>query len=123
MPQWYVQSNQSGYFFNTSPGTQETPFAGVDKMIQENFFPRLFFGQTKTLSPIVGSLSTMPVKKSGLGILNPVTSAQEKYISYQQESAELVRAVTGGGEFSNADHLRTLSEESRDIKKDRDAVY
>ena len=24
MPQWYVQSNQNGYFFNASPGTQET---------------------------------------------------------------------------------------------------
>ena len=24
MPQWYVQSNQSGYFYNVSPGTQET---------------------------------------------------------------------------------------------------
>ena len=23
-PQWYVQSNQNGYFFNASPGTQET---------------------------------------------------------------------------------------------------
>ena len=23
-PQWYVQSNQDGYFFNTSPGIQET---------------------------------------------------------------------------------------------------
>ena len=23
-PQWYVQSNQSGYLFNTSPGKQET---------------------------------------------------------------------------------------------------
>ena len=47
-------------------------------MIQETFLPRLFFGDTKTLSPFVGDLSTMPVKKFGLGLLNPVTSDQEK---------------------------------------------
>ena len=49
-------------------------FAGVEKMIQETCLPCLFFGNTKTLSPTVGDLSTMLIKKSGLGILNPVTS-------------------------------------------------
>ena len=56
-------------------------FAGVDKMIRETFLPRLFSGKTKTLSPIVGALSTIPVNKFGLGLLNPVTSSQEKYLS------------------------------------------
>ena len=31
---------------------------------------------------------------------------------------ELIRAVTGGGAFSNADHLRTIGEERRDGQKD-----
>ena len=31
--------------------------------------------------------------------------------------------MTGGGAFSNADHLRTLSEERRDGKKDQDVAY
>ena len=92
-------------------------------MIQETFLPRLFFGNTKTLSPIVGTLSTMTFKKSGMGILNPVTSAQDKYKISQRGSAELVRAVTGGGAFSNAFHLWTTIEEKRDGKKDRDAAY
>ena len=35
----------------------------------------------------------------------------------------MVRAATGGGAFSNANHLRTLSEERCDGKKDRDVVY
>ena len=33
---------------------------------------------------------------------------------------ELIRAMTGGGVFSNYDHLRTLVEERRDGKKDQD---
>ena len=56
-------------------------FAGVEKMIRKTFSPRLFFRKTKTLSPVVGALSTMPVRKYGLGLLNPVTSEQEKYLS------------------------------------------
>ena len=53
-------------------------FAGEEKMIRENVLPRLFFGKTKSLSPIVGYLSTTLVKKPGLVILNPVTSGKEK---------------------------------------------
>ena len=52
-----------------------------------------------------------------------MASDQEKYLSSTRGSAELVRAVTGGGAFSNVDHLRTLSEEQRDRKKDRDVAH
>ena len=83
-------------------------FEGVEKVIQETFLPRIFFGKTKSLSPIVGDLSTVPVEKSGLGLLNPVTSAKEKYLSSQQGSTELIWAVMGGGAFSNANHLLAL---------------
>ena len=63
--------------------TRETgdSFAGVEKMIRENVLPHLFFGKKKTLSPVVGDLSKMPVRRAGLGILNPVVSDQEKYLS------------------------------------------
>ena len=40
-----------------------------------------------------------------------------------RESAELLRAVTGGGAFSKADHLRTLSEERHDRKRDQDVTH
>ena len=38
-------------------------FAGGEKMIPETFLLRIFFGNTKTLSPIVGGISTVTVKK------------------------------------------------------------
>ena len=78
-------------------------------MIWGNVLPSLFFGTTKNLSPIAGALSIMTVKKSGLGLLNPVISAQEKQLISQRGILELVWAVKGGGAFSNADHLWTLS--------------
>ena len=86
-------------------------FAGVDKMIRETFLPRLFFRKTKTLSSVVGALCTMPVKKSVMGLLNPVASAQEKFLRSTRDSAELLQVVPGGGGFSSANHLWTLSEE------------
>ena len=82
-----------------------------------------FFGETKTLSPVVGDLSTIPVKKAGLGLLNSLMSAQEKCLRSQWGSAELVFDVTGWGFLSNANHLWTLSEEQRDRKKSCDVAY
>ena len=52
-----------------------------------------------------------------------MTSLQYKYLSFTQGSAELVRAMTGVGAFSNAYHLRTLSEEQSDGNKDQDISY
>ena len=63
--------------------------------------PLLLLGKTKTLSPIVGDISTMSVRKAKLVLLNPVTSDQEKYLSSTRGSAELVQDVTGGEGFSS----------------------
>ena len=87
---------------------------GVEKIIRENVFPHLFFGNTKTLSPIVGYLSMMPIKMDRLGLLNPERPAKEKYLSSQQGSVELIRVLMGGEALSNANHLWTLEEERRD---------
>ena len=49
----------------------EDTFSGVDKMIRETFLPRLFFGNMKTIYPIVGALSKILVNKSVLGSPEP----------------------------------------------------
>ena len=66
-------------------------FSRVEKMIRETFLLRLFSGKSSPLSPVVRALSIMPVNKSGLGILNPVTSVKDKYLSFQLASMELIR--------------------------------
>ena len=48
-------------------------FVGVEKVLQETFLLRLFFGKLKILPPIVGTLSALRVKKSSLVLYNPVT--------------------------------------------------
>ena len=59
----------------------EDSFAGVEKTVPETFLPHLFLRNTKTVSPAVGYLSTILVSKSGLVLLNIVTSAQENYLN------------------------------------------
>ena len=95
-------------------------FARVEKILLENVLPRLLFKKTKTLLPIVGSLSMIPVKKVVLGLLNPVMSEKEKYVSSQRGSAELIWYMTDGGSLSYTNHLPSLGEERRDGQKDRD---
>ena len=65
-------------------------FIGVEDILWEDFFPHLFFGNSKYLTPLIGTLSTIPEKKSGLGLLNPVTSENEKYPSLKYASMELI---------------------------------
>ena len=36
-------------------------FTGLEKVVQETFLPRLFFGKSKIIPPIVGALITFPV--------------------------------------------------------------
>ena len=92
-----VRAIQSEWIFlqQVAWGTGDS-FAGVEKMIRETFLPCLFFGKKKSLSPVVGALIMMPVKKSSLGLLKSVTSAQQKYLSSNRGNAELVRDVMGG---------------------------
>ena len=97
-------------------------FAGVEKMIQETFFPRLFLRNTKSLSTIVGSLSKILVKKLVLGLLNPVTLAKDKYLISHRSRAEIIQAVIGGGALSNEDHILALREERSDTQKNWDDV-
>ena len=68
---------------------------GAGKFLPENVLPRLLFGKPKSLRPIIGALSTLPVKKSGLGLHNIVTSEKEKYNSLLHASGKLIGAVKG----------------------------
>ena len=58
--------------------------------------PSLLLRKKKYLSPILVALITMMVKKYVLGLLNAVTSGNNRYQSYKQASVEIIRAVTGG---------------------------
>ena len=51
-----------------------------------NIFALTFFGKSKTLSPIVETLTIILIKKTGLGLLDPVASANEKCIIFNMQA-------------------------------------
>ena len=83
-------------------------------------FPRIFFGKPKYLPPIVGTLSTTTVKKSGLGIQEPLTSANNKYLSLIHARSKLIGSVTGERLFSIDYQILALREEMCDGQKIQD---
>ena len=95
-------------------------FVGVEKLLQETFLTCLFFGKLKSLPPIVGTLSTIPVKKFGLSLQDPVTPANQKYLRMLRGSSNMIGSITEEREFSNIDHLLALREEMNDAQKIRD---
>ena len=69
-----IRAIQSGWIFlQRVTKDMGQAFTGVEKLLRETFLPRLFFVKLKSLQPIVGILSTIPVKKVGLGLQDPVT--------------------------------------------------
>ena len=92
-------------------------FAVVEKMIRKNLFLRPFFGKLESLSPIVGTLSTIPFKKYDLGLLNTMISTNNKYLSLKRAITELIQAVKGGGAFFNANHILEIRVKWCDGKK------
>ena len=44
-------------------------------------------------------------KKSGMGLKNPATLANEKFLSLQRAGAEFIRAVKGERKFPTEDRL------------------
>ena len=48
------------------------------------------------------------VKKSGLGLQNPVTSANEKFLSLRCARTELIRAVMEESAFPTTNHLQAV---------------
>ena len=61
--------------------------------------PCLLFRKSKYLPPIIGTLSTITVEKSSLGLQFPVTSENEKYPSSLHAISKLIGAVTGASAF------------------------
>ena len=63
-------------------------FTGVNNLIQKTFFLRLLLVRSNSLTPIVGTISTIPVKKAVLGHQNPVTSKKNPKFAMSNHGAD-----------------------------------
>ena len=83
-------------------------FLGLEKVLREMFLPRIFFGKSKPPPPIVGSLSTFPTKKSGMGLQNHVMSEKDKCTSLICASDNMIGALKGKRFFPITDNIREV---------------
>ena len=71
----------------------------------------LFYGKSKYLSPIVGTLSKIPLNKYSLGLQELMISDNNKYLSLICSTRNLIGAVSEERAFSTAGHLLAIKED------------
>ena len=117
-----MKSNQSGYFYKTSPGTRGTRSWEWKKLFKKHFCLVFSLERKKPLTHRRSSKYDA-VQESRDGLLNPVILAKYKYLISHKGLTELIRSMMGEGAFSNANHLRALGEERHGGNKDRETAY
>ena len=80
----------------------------LENFLWETFLPCLLFGKSKTLPPIVGALSKLPVKKSEMGLQSIMTSSKEKYTSLLRVRDNIIDAFKDKRLFSTTNHIKEV---------------
>jgi hypothetical protein len=85
----------------------DSEFEGIEEALTTKFLPALF-GAPDTDSTL-RQLACLPVKKSGLAIPNPTTTADENWTNSTVVCGHLIAALRGTEEFRSADHNHIMS--------------
>jgi hypothetical protein len=79
----------------------------VEEALSTSFLPALF-GVTEA-DITIRKLANLPVKKSGLAIPDPTTTADENWTTLTVVRGHLIAALRGTTEFRSADHVSTMT--------------
>ncbi len=82
-------------------------FHGVEEALSTSFLPALFGVSEADIT--VRKLASLPVKKSGLAIPDPTTTADENWTTLTVVCGHLIVALLGTTEFRSADHVSTMT--------------
>ena len=72
---------------------------GMERLLWGIFLPRLLSGKYKYVTPLIVSLSMIPVKNARMGLHNPVMSADKTFLGPKCAGTKLILVVTGEGDF------------------------
>lgn len=88
--------------------------------IRSDFVPMIVGEPSATsVSSEENDLFSLPVRKGGLAIIDPVRSAKLSFETSRAGSEELVRAITSGGELDMAEHLTKSFNAKQEARKKR----
>ena len=82
-------------------------FEVVKEVLHQQFLPALFKESLENDDPHL-KLASLPVKKAGLALPNPVASADLNYKASTIVCGHLSQAICGRHEFSSANHSATM---------------
>jgi hypothetical protein len=92
----------NGSFFNASRKDSAMSFFDVEMALHHDFLPALF--REEKVDDAIRQLSSLPVKKAGLAIPNPMTTTESNWTSSTVICGHPVAAIRGRVDFQSADH-------------------
>jgi hypothetical protein len=90
-------------------------FRDVEQALHKDFLPALF-GEGK-VDDAIRQLYSLPVKKAGIAIPNPMTTSTSNWTSSTVICSHVVAAIRGRVEFGSADHQQIRSSGIAEMKK------
>ena len=95
-------------------------FAPLEKMLKENFLPSLLETSSVTYSDRV--LYSLPVKRGGLGVRNPIESAELAFSTSREATDCLVSSILLQDDFDQTLHKTKMREARKNHEEKQNAV-
>ena len=95
-------------------------FAPLEKMLEENFLPSLLGTSSVTHSDRV--LYSLPVKRGGLGVRNPIEGAELAFSTSRESTDCLVSSILLQGDFDQTLHKTKMREARKNHEEKQNAV-
>ena len=94
--------NRMIFLMRTIPDVDEL-FKPIETSISQKFLPALF--DTSAIDANIRNIIALPVKKSGMGIFNPVAARSTHYRNSQVMCLIFIAAIRGKSIFRLTDHI------------------
>ena len=95
-------------------------FAPLEKMLEENFLPSLLGTSSVTHSERV--LYSLPVKRGGLGVQNPIEGAELAFSASREATDCLVSSILLQDDFDQTLHKTKLREARKNHEEKQNAL-
>ena len=95
-------------------------FASLEKMLEENFLPSLLGTSSVTHSDRV--LYSLPVKRGGLGVRNPIEGAELAFSTSREATGCLVNSILLQDDFDQPLHKTKMREARKNHEEKQNAV-
>ena len=114
----YTSSFQHRWtFLQRTHDVPASTYEPLEKAIEKEVFPSIFRWQP---TPVERDIASLPVRKGGLGIINPTHKAASNFEVARKATCKLVEALKGSAPWNPISHQMTFTEASSEHKSSND---